>query len=194
MVLRLDGVVRERFEGRLFRVPSRVLSAPIILYPGLDWKQVDLPGTLQRLGYRESNEKKPLALGRYYREGARAAHPPRAPSSIRRAPSRQRVLALRLEGSVIEELRDADTGSELGAAFLEPELVGAYYGPDHEQRELVRTGDVPPHLIDAILAVEDQRFREHRGVDLAPHPRCAARRTSAPAASARAAAPSPSSS
>jgi penicillin-binding protein 1B len=165
MVLRLDGVVRERFEGRLFRVPSRVLSAPIILYPGLDWKQVDLPGTLQRLGYRESNEKKALALGRYYRKGPELLihrrafeHPARAEPA--------RVLALRLEGSVIEELRDADTGSELGAAFLEPELVGAYYGPDHEQRELVRTGDVPPHLIDAILAVEDQRFREHRGVDL----------------------------
>ncbi len=165
MVLRLDGVVRERFEGRLFRVPSRVLSAPIILYPGLDWKQVDLPGTLQRLGYRESNERKALALGRYYRKGAELVihrrafeHPARAEPA--------RVLALRLAGSVIEELRDADTGSELGVAFLEPELVGAYYGPDHEQRELVRTGDVPPHLIDAILAVEDQRFREHRGVDL----------------------------
>ena len=47
MVVHLDGVVRQRFEGRLFRVPSRVLSAPTILYPGLDWKQIDLLGTLQ---------------------------------------------------------------------------------------------------------------------------------------------------
>jgi len=43
-----------RFEGRLFRVPSRVLSAPAILYPGLDWKRVDLRGALVRLGYREA--------------------------------------------------------------------------------------------------------------------------------------------
>jgi penicillin-binding protein 1B len=76
------------------------------------------------------------------------------------------VLRLTLAGNLIEELRDADSGRELGAAFLEPELVGAYYGPDHEQRELVRVGDVPPHLVDAILAVEDQRFLSHRGVDL----------------------------
>ena len=34
-MVRLDRIVRERFEGRLFQVPSRVLSAPTILYPGL---------------------------------------------------------------------------------------------------------------------------------------------------------------
>jgi len=165
MVVRLDQVVRERFEGRLFRVPSRVLSAPIILYPGLDWQQVDLKGTLQRLGYRDSPNAKGLALGRYAWQGAELwihrrafEHPTRAEPA--------RVLRLRLAGNLIEELRDADTGRELGAAFLEPELVGAYYGPDHEQRELVRLGDVPPHLVDAILAVEDQRFLSHRGVDL----------------------------
>ena len=164
MVLRLDGVVRQRFEGRLFRVPSRVLSAPTILYPGLDWKQVDLLGTLQRLGYRESADKAELGLGRYFHKGPELRlhrrafeHPTRAEPS--------RVLVLRLEGNLIGELFDAENGRELGAAFLEPELVGAYYGPDHEQRELVRVGDVPPHLIDAILAVEDQRFHEHRGVD-----------------------------
>jgi penicillin-binding protein 1B len=163
-VVQLDQVVRERFGGRLFRVPSRVLSAPIILYPGLDWKQIELAGTLQRLGYRDAPSARELELGRYAWQGAdvwihRRAfeHPTRAEPA--------RLLQLRLAGSVIEELRDGATGRELGAAFLEPELVGAYYGPDHEQRELVRVGDVPPHLLDAILAVEDQRFHEHRGVD-----------------------------
>jgi penicillin-binding protein 1B len=163
-VVQLDQVVRERFGGRLFRVPSRVLSAPTILYPGLDWKQIGLQATFQRLGYRESATAEDLALGRYTWQGADVRIHRRAfEHPTRSEPAR--VLHLRLAGSVIEELRDADTGRELGAAFLEPELVGAYYGPDHEQRELVRVGDVPPHLVDAILAVEDQRFLEHRGVD-----------------------------
>ena len=42
-VASLDRRVRERFEGVQFRLPSRVYSAPAILYPGLDWKLVDLP-------------------------------------------------------------------------------------------------------------------------------------------------------
>jgi penicillin-binding protein 1B len=163
-VVQLDQVVRERFGGRLFRVPSRVLSAPTILYPGLDWRQIGLEATLQRLGYREAASAQGLALGRYSWQSADVWIQRRAfEHPVRAEPAR--LLHLRLAGSLIEELRDGDTGRELGAAFLEPELVGAYYGPDHEQRELVRLGDVPPHLIDAILAVEDQRFHEHRGVD-----------------------------
>jgi penicillin-binding protein 1B len=163
--IHLDRTVRARFEGRLFRVPSRVMSAPTILYPGLDWKLIDLPGTLVRLGYREMARTGALPAGHFNWQGRRVRlhrrpfeHPNRA------EPAREVVL--RLSGTTIEELRDAQNGRELGALLLEPELVGAYYGPDHEQRELVRMEHVPPHLVDAILAVEDQRFLEHRGIDL----------------------------
>ena len=51
-VVRLDRIVVARFAGPHFRVPSRVFSAPTILYPGLNWKLIDLRGTFERLGYR----------------------------------------------------------------------------------------------------------------------------------------------
>ncbi len=35
-----------------------------------------------------------------------------------------------------------------------------------ERRFEVALADVSPHLVDAVLAIEDQRFREHAGVDL----------------------------
>ncbi len=164
MLVELDRLVVHRFEGRLFRVPSRVLSAPTILYPGLDTRQIDLRGTLLRTGYREIGRPADIPVGRFHwdRRGLRLHrrafdHPSRAEPA--------RSVLVRLRSGVIEELRDVQTGRELGALLLEPELVGAYYGPDHEQRELVHVGDVPAHLIDAILAVEDQRFREHHGID-----------------------------
>jgi penicillin-binding protein 1B len=162
--IHLDRIVRARFEGRLFRVPSRVMSAPTILYPGLDWKRIELPATLARLGYREIEPGDAPPIGHFSWEGRRVRlhrrpfdHPNRAEPS--------RDIVLRLSGTTIEELRDAQTGRELGALLLEPELVGSYYGPDHEQRELVRVEGVPLHLVDAILAVEDQRFLEHSGID-----------------------------
>ena len=49
-VAQLDRSVQARFEGQRFRVPSRVYTAPSIIYPGLDWKLVDLEATLRRLG------------------------------------------------------------------------------------------------------------------------------------------------
>ena len=73
---------------------------------------------------------------------------------------------LRLDGSLIQEIRELPSGRELGAVLLEPEPIGAFYGSSREQRELVKLDQLPPHLVDAILAVEDQRFEEHRGIDL----------------------------
>ena len=163
-VVRLDRIVRERFEGQRFRVPSRVYSAPAILYPGLDWKLVDLEGTLLRLGYRKVLSSEELEEGSYLwgpgrvRVHLRSFHHPTRPEPAH-------DVVLRLEGRQIEQILELPGGQELGAVMLEPEPIGAYYGPDREQRELVKLEDVPRHLVDAIFAVEDQRFESHHGID-----------------------------
>ncbi len=163
-LVRLDRVVTERFEGRLFRVPSRVLSAPTILYPGLDWKQIGLRDGLDRLGYRPGGGD-PLPVGRYrWGEGTVLLHRRPFEHPTRAEPAR--YVQIRLEGAEIGGVRDLQSGRELGAFFLEPELVGAYHGPDREQRDLVQLGDLPQHLVDAVIAVEDQRFLDHPGIDV----------------------------
>jgi len=163
-VVRLDRVVRARFEGRLFTVPSRVYSAPTMLSAGLDVQTIALRQTLRRLGYREGGEADLGTPGTTAWEPGRVRihlrgfeHPTRA-----EAPRR---IELALSGRDIEAIRDLETERELALALLEPETVGAYYGPEHEQRELARVGAVPRHLVDAVLAVEDQRFEVHGGID-----------------------------
>ena len=160
--IRLDRIVVDRFDGRIFHVPSQVLSEPSILYPGLDWQRADLRGTLARLGYRGVHGVAP-APGQYEWTDRRVRLHLRAfDHPTRGEPARK--LELGLAGSRVTTLT-APNGRPLGAVPLEPEPVGLYYGPDREQRELVRLEDLPPALIDAILAVEDQRFPSHKGVD-----------------------------
>ncbi len=164
-VVKQDRIVRARFEGRRFSVPSKVFSAPTILYPGLDWKRAELPQALDRLGYREHTGGGVLPLGRFDWTGdVLRVHlrPFQHPS--RGEPARD--VSIRLSRSRIAEIREWPSGREVGAVLLEPELVGAYYGPDREQRNLVRLADMPRHLADAVLSVEDQRFESHHGVDL----------------------------
>jgi len=163
-VVRLDRIVRERFEVQRFRVPSRVYSAPSILYPGLDWKLIDLEGTLLRLGYRKVLSSGELEPGRYLwssgrlRVNLRSFHHPTRPEPAH-------DVVVRMDGSQIEQILELPGGQELGAVMLEPEAIGAYYGPDREQRELITLDQVPRHLLDAIFAVEDQRFESHHGID-----------------------------
>jgi penicillin-binding protein 1B len=163
-IVRLDRIVVERFEGRRFEVPSVVLSAPTILYPGMDWKAQGLRDTLSRLGYREQRSPGALERGSYRWDSRRLQihlrafeHPSRSEPA--------RVVEIALRGSLLGEINEAPDGRELGAVLVEPERVGAYYGREREQRDLVSLSDLPPHLIAAILATEDRRFESHHGID-----------------------------
>ena len=161
---RLDRIVTSRFEGHLFRVPSRVYAAPTILYPGLDIQRVGLPGTLERLGYRREVDPNLRVPGGFRWGTSRLDLHLRAFDHPSRSEPARRIRVL-LAGHTIERIVDLDTRRELQAVLVEPESVGAYFGPNREQRELVRLGQLPKDLIAAVLAVEDQRFERHRGID-----------------------------
>ncbi|MEO2237513.1 MAG: transglycosylase domain-containing protein, partial [Candidatus Poseidoniia archaeon] len=165
-LLGLDQTVRERFDGRRFRVPSRVMSAPTILYPGFDAGRFDLKGQLLRRGYREQSGARgtPLEPGRFRWTPTRVRVHLRAFEHPTR-PEPARDIVMRVSQGSVEEMRELPRGREVGAVLLEPEQVGAFYGSSREQRDLVRLEDVPQHLVDAILAVEDRRFESHVGID-----------------------------
>lgn len=160
----LDRIVRNRFEGRLFQVASRVYSAPTMLTAGLDLARLDLRNALHRLGYRDESSAEIASPGGVHWESGRVVAYLRAFEHPSRAEPARRI-ELRLAGKQIESIRDLDTARELAGVLLEPELVGSYFGPHREQREPVRLGQVPRLLIDAVLAVEDQRFEAHPGID-----------------------------
>ena len=164
-LVELDRIVRTRFEGTDFRVPSRVYSAPTILYPGLDWKRIDLPGTLKRLGYRNAPGAEAVPPGQYVWGRHRVRLHLRAFEHPSR-PEPARDVVLRLSGTQIDQIRAMPSGREIGAVLLEPQALGAYYGPEREQRELVDLEKLPRHVVDAVLAVEDQRFESHPGIDV----------------------------
>ncbi len=164
-VARLDRVVTERFEGQRFEVPSRVFSTPSILFAGLDVRHVSLRDTFMRLGYRSVASNRKPEQGEFTWASDRVRihlRPFEHPS--RREPARD--IELRVAGGVIDEIRELPSGRTASVVLLEPEQLGAYYGPHHEQRELVRIDEVPSHLIAAIVAVEDQRFGSHPGIDV----------------------------
>jgi penicillin-binding protein 1B len=160
----LEQRVEARFAGKLFQVPSRVYSGPLLLYPGLDTRQLALTERLARLNYHPARGRE-LAPGEYRQRGELL--------EIERRPFRWAHredpggrLGLRLDlGGKVAELRDAQDRS-LSTAELEPELIAVFTGPEGEDRELVSAADVSPWLVEAILAIEDQRFWEHGGIHL----------------------------
>src|SRR5690606_11436779 len=43
-------------------------------------------------------------------------------------------------------------------------VVDSFYAG--QNREVVRLSDISPHLINAVIAIEDRRFHDHFGIDL----------------------------
>jgi penicillin-binding protein 1B len=65
----------------------------------------------------------------------------------------------------VRGLLDHGDGQPLQLARLEPALIGGIYPGKNEDRVLVRLDEVPRHLVDALIAVEDRRFYAHHGID-----------------------------
>ncbi|MBM7063146.1 penicillin-binding protein 1B [Pseudomonas sp. UL073] len=156
----LDAVVQEKFSGKRWTIPAKVYARPLELFVGQKLVKGDFLTELDALGYRrESAASGPGAAavagnsvelytrGFQFYEGAEPA---------------QRV-RVRFSGDYVAGLSQAN-GADLAVARLEPMLVGGLYPAHNEDRILIKLDQVPPYLIDTLLAVEDREYFHHFGV------------------------------
>jgi penicillin-binding protein 1B len=165
----LENQLVERLSGKRWNIPSRIYSDALIAYPGQRLRDLGFFDRLARLNYHPVGPRTPRVRGEYSYDEARGKltiflHDFRYPFSDFDGALVE--LRLRPDGT-IESMRDLGLGRPIYSIQLEPELLGGIYSGAWEQRRLVRLSELPPLLIDAILAAEDHRFYAHRGVDLA---------------------------
>lgn len=156
----LDHEVRERFEGKRWALPAQVYAAPMELYSGKPLSAKDLEWQLRQQGYRHL--KQLGGPGSYTRKGNVITLYSR---DFRFWDAEEHAKRLRLQfaNHILVHLREA-SGKDAGIVRLDPLHIGGIYPRLNEDRVLVRLKDVPKHLIDALIEVEDRRFYEHHGV------------------------------
>ncbi|HVM98498.1 MAG TPA: transglycosylase domain-containing protein, partial [Candidatus Acidoferrales bacterium] len=159
-----DAVVTERFRTHRWSFPSKIYSDTTLIYPGLDLKAVGFFERLRELGYHEVDEPT-RQRGEFHCDADRACdlilHEPPAGT-----PEKVERIHLDLANGSVARLADADNGNEIFSFELEPAVITGLYEGVWEERHLVALPDVPPLLIRAIIDTEDQRFYQHRGVDV----------------------------
>src|SRR6185295_1284004 len=65
----------------------------------------------------------------------------------------------------IGSLKRLDTGEALKTARIETELVASVFDDKMEDRTVVTLDEIPEDCVNAVIAVEDERFERHHGVD-----------------------------
>ncbi len=158
----VDYTIRRDFEALQWALPARLYARPVELYVGATISLEQLSSTLSRLGYRENNEVN-------------------GPGEYQISPSRIRLwtrgfdfwdgeepslyLNVEFDGSSIRNLWGDQNTGDLALVRLEPVEIAQINPDTGEDRLPITLNDVPQSLKDAIIAVEDQRFYSHFGVD-----------------------------
>jgi len=156
----LDVVVYQKFTGKKWSLPSHVYSRTLELYQGLSLSREQLKWELSSLGYKRVDAAK--SPGQYSVSSRRVEIFSRG-FEFWDGKELPRLMTLTFAGNQVSALVDAK-GADLPLVRLEPVIIGGIYPSLKEDRELVQLGQLPPVLVEALVAVEDQAFYRHHGV------------------------------
>jgi penicillin-binding protein 1B len=158
--IQFGRMIDQRLTGQVYQTSSRVFSAPGNIYVGEALHPTDLAGYLLRAGYQEG----PIAgaPGVYRVSGSTVEIRPSADSFFRGTNG----LRVDFSPQAISRIALLSNGLVRDSAQIEPELITNLFDDSREKRRFVRFDDLPPILVNAVLAAEDKRFYEHGPLDL----------------------------
>ncbi len=150
-------------QGPLFPPVAQIYAAPEEVRTGQQLSAATIAASLRRSGY-DSNPQ----LGSYELRG----------DSILIKPGPQSYLAM--DGATITtsegQVRSitAENGAPLAGYKLEPQLITALSeDKNRTKRRLVTYDQIPPRMVQAVMAIEDRRFFEHGGLNYGRTLKCA---------------------
>jgi penicillin-binding protein 1B len=168
--LRFGSLIDERLHGQREHLLPRIYGRPMELRRGQWLTERQLVDLLNDLGYAErATPGKPgefSAASRIVtlmpRNGENAGHTVQVGFTV--PPTDKPGTSLPLGAERIERLDVAPSG-QCESVTLDPPLLTSLMTGEREKRRQVRLRQIPPHVVKAVLAIEDRRFYEHPGID-----------------------------
>jgi len=151
-----QNVVDERLaHGPLFASVAQIFAAPQEVRPGQHLTAASIGQSLRRAGYNGNPQ-----LGSYQLRGDTVLIKP-GPQSFHSADG----ATITTTDGVVQSIT-AENGVALRSYQLEPQLITALSeDKNRTKRRLVTYKDIPPHMVQAVVAIEDHSFFTHSGVN-----------------------------
>jgi penicillin-binding protein 1B len=159
-----QSVVDERLaSGPIFANVAQIYAAPREVRVGQHLTVSSIAQELRTAGYNSNPQ-----LGSYTLSGNSIQIKP-GPQSFHSTDGAtittgQSTDAGTSSGPVVQSIT-AENGAPLAAYQLEPQLITALSGENRTKRRLVTYNEIPPNMVQAVLAIEDRRFFEHGGIN-----------------------------
>ena len=153
-------IVDARLNQPIFANTAKIFAAPREVRPGQKLTVRLIANELHEAGYSTEGASQPSQLGTYSESAGSIAVNP-GPQSYHA----QDGATIHVSSGVVQSITD-DHGQGLASYELEPILItGLSEDANRTKRRLVTYDEIPPHLVQAVLAIEDRRFFEHNGVN-----------------------------
>lgn len=159
----LDVTIREAFDGRRFAMPARVYGSALEVYPGLRLTSTQFVEELQAIGYHQQPEPNEAGTYRLTLNGLEFTTRDFVFGDGLQAGQHLRIEFADGMVSLLQERGGNDT--DLPLLRIEPPVVGGIYPGHNEDRALLKLGQFPQPLIDALVSIEDRKFYSHWGID-----------------------------
>ncbi len=156
---RFGELIDQQISGGYLKGHAGLYAAPRVIETGAHISKEKLVASLQRAGYAR-NVASNIWSGSFQENGNQIRIMPR-----HGAGNSQWVDVAFKPNGTIASLSASDAG-ELRSYSLEPELLTVDAGLKTGQQQTVTYPEIPPVMVQAILAIEDRRFFQHNGVDL----------------------------
>jgi penicillin-binding protein 1B len=153
-------IVDDRLKEPIFANTAKIYAAPREVRPGQKFTVRLIANELHAAGYSADGASETSEFGTF-KEGVQTITVRPGPQSFHS----QDGAAIHVSNGVVESITD-DHGQPLSSYELEPQLItGLSDDANRTKRRLLTYSELPPNLINAVLAIEDRRFFEHSGVD-----------------------------
>jgi penicillin-binding protein 1B len=155
--IKYDRIIQRRFQTPVFGNSAKIYAIPQTVRDGEKIEAKQIAAELRRAGYTEKEGQSTLGSFRLVSDGIEITPGPESYHS----PEPARIT---IQDGEVEKI--ASKGNELSAYELEPQLVTALFDAEQRsKRQLVKYNEIPPMMVQAVLAIEDRRFFEHSGVN-----------------------------
>ena len=155
--IKYDRIIEKRFRTPVFANSAKIYALPRVVRDGEKIEAKQIAAELRRAGYSDKEGDSNLGTFHLVKGGIEIT----PGSESYHAPEPAKITIE--EGQVSQIM---SRGSELSAYELEPQLVTALFDAEQRsKRQVVKYDEIPPVMVQAVLAIEDRRFFEHSGVN-----------------------------
>lgn len=154
--VKYDRIIEQRFRGPVFANSATIYAIPRVVRVGEKIDVQQIASDLRAGGYAKDTSTR-MGGFRLFSGGIEITPGPDSYHSPESA-------TIRIDGGVVSGI--SGKGGDLQAYELEPEPVTSMFdASQRSKRQVVKYNEIPPVMVNAVLAIEDRRFFQHGGVN-----------------------------